>query len=81
LPKLPKLRVTYTIGRATVERVVELEQAKAFAYGSHGAQPRVVVEGQAVNSDQELYRLATEEVYEGKEYLEVVLRIPLLGGA
>ncbi len=70
MSKLPKLKIKLLFGD-TGEDIYELEQAKyRFTYGQEGM---VVVEGQVVNSYEELVQLASRDDYKDKEFLEVEL--------
>ena len=76
MPKLPKLKVQILFGYP-IEDICDLEQARyRFSYGRGGL---VVVEGQVVNSYEELVQLAKDDRYKGKEFLEVDL-VEILGG-
>ena len=77
MSKLPKLKVKLPFGD-TVQDVCELEQARyRFSYGQ---ETLVVVEGQVVNSYEELVQLASRDEYKDKEFLEVQLLENLPGG-
>ena len=77
MSKLPKLKIKLFLGD-TGEDICELEQAKyRFTYGQEGM---VVVEGQVVNSYEELVQLASRDDYKDKEFLEVELLPALIGG-
>ncbi|MBM3300800.1 MAG: hypothetical protein FJY85_12700 [Deltaproteobacteria bacterium] len=75
---LPMLRVRYEFSGKYEERLVDFEQARDFTYGSHGWRPRVIAEGQAVSSYDDLIRLASR--CSGKEVIDVLLYIPILTG-
>ena len=77
MSKLPKLKIKLLFGYPS-EDICELEQAKyRFTYGQEGL---VVVEGQVVNSYEELVQLASRDDYKDKEFLEVELLPALIGG-
>ena len=60
------------------EDICELEQARyRFSYGSGVV---VMVEGQVVNSYDELVQLAAQDKYKDREFLEVVLIVDLVAG-
>ena len=80
MSKVPKLKVRYDIEDERGERIMELEQARDFFYGSEDGYPLVVMEGQAVNSYKELIQLASQDSYRNKEFLKVELRSVVLGG-
>ena len=70
MPKLPKLKVRRTWN--PVEETHDLEQARHLLF-SRGTDMLVIVEGQMVNSYEELVQLATQDAYKDKESLEVVM--------
>ena len=70
MSKLPKLKVRRTWN--PVEETHDLEQARHLLF-SRGADMLVIVEGQMVNSYEELVQLAAQEPYKDKESLEVVM--------
>ena len=71
MSKLPKLKVQSLFGSGNEPDICDLEQAKnRFDYGSETI---VLVEGQVVNSHEELIELASQDQYKDKEFLEVVL--------
>ena len=77
MAKLPKLKVKLPFGDAS-EDICEVEQAKyRFSYSG---EVLVVVEGQVVNSHEELVELASRDDYQDKEFLEVELLPALMGG-
>ena len=77
MSRLPKLKIKLPFGNSD-EDICELEQAKyRFTYGQEGL---VVVEGQVVNSYEELVQLASRDDYKDKEFLEVELLPTLPGG-
>lgn len=77
MAKLPKLKVKRLFGYPD-EDICELEQAKyRFNYGGDVV---IMVEGQVVNSHEELVQLATQDNYKDREFLEVVLITELVGG-
>ncbi len=70
MSKLPKLKVRKTWN--PVEETHDLEQARHLLFG-RGADMLVIVEGQRVDSYEELVQLATQNPYKDKESLEVVM--------
>jgi hypothetical protein len=78
MSKLPKLKVKRPFGYPR-EEIRELEQAQYFLFSS-GSGALVVVEGQVVNSYEELVQLAAQERYKDREFLEVVMAIQMGGG-
>lgn len=77
MSKLPKLRVNWPVGGYPSEDIRDFEQAKYFPFGG---QVFILVEGQLINSYEELVQLATQECYQDKEFLEVLLAEPIGGG-
>jgi len=77
MSKLPKLKVTDWSNGYPDEEIRDFEQAKDFL----NLDPTllVTVEGEVLVSYNELIRLASQERYQGKEFLEVEL-VPLVGG-
>ena len=78
MPKLPKLKLKKPFGYP-FEEVRDFEQARYFLF-SYGNDAIVAVEGQVVNSYEELLQLASQEPYKDKESLEVVLLPAVVGG-
>jgi len=77
MSKLPKLKVQSPFGSGNEGDICNLEQARhRFDYGSESV---VLVDGQVVNSYEELTQVVTQERYKDKEFLEVVL-LPLIAG-
>ena len=76
--KLPKLRVQSFFEFDNKADIYDLEQAKdRIDYESESI---ILLEGQAVNSHEELVQLATKEQYKDKEFLEVVVLPYIVGG-
>ena len=78
MPKLPKLKLKKPFGYP-FEEVRNFEQARYFLF-SYGANAVVLVEGQVVNSFEELVQLAARDCYKSKESLEVQLLPAVVGG-
>ena len=77
MSSLPKLKVQSLLESDSKSDIYDLEQAKNhFDYESETI---VLVEGQVVNSHEELVRLSTQEQYKDREFLEVVL-LPFIDG-
>jgi len=74
---LPKLQVKWW-GRW--ERVIDFEQAKSLLPFGHYEGVRILVEGQAVNSYEELVQLAAQDCHKDKELLELAVIMPVSGG-
>ncbi len=77
MSKLPKLKIRLPFGNPS-EDICDLEQAKyRFTYGGEII---VVVEGQVVNSYEQLVQLAAQDAYKDREFLEVELLPAIVGG-
>jgi len=76
MSQLPKLKIKLPLGSLS-EDVCELEQAKYRLNFDDGV---LLVEGQTVHSYDELVKLATQDNYKNKEFLEVVLLQVIEGG-
>ncbi len=75
MSKLPKLRVKDLVEHSS-EEIRDLEQAKCLPFCHHVL---IFVEGQVVDSYEELVHLAALDCYKGKESLEVLVT-PAMGG-
>jgi hypothetical protein len=74
---LPKLKVQTIRDLKLVEEILEIEQAKYLVH----ANAHVVVEGQRINTYDELVQMVNQDGYRDREYLEVVLLpIEVAGG-
>lgn len=77
MPKLPKLKLKIPEGYDEYyEGIHEFEEAKDFL-SNWGAM--FIVDGQVINSHEELIKLATRDQYKDKEFLEVMV-IPFIEG-
>ena len=75
MSKLPKLKIKPIFSTGAEADICDLEQAKnRFDYAYETI---VLVEGQVVNSYEELVQIATQ--YQNKEFLEVTL-LPFIAG-
>jgi hypothetical protein len=74
---LPKIKVIRPAGYPSGE-IRELEQARYFLF-SYGSGTIVVIDGQVVNSYEELVQLASQEHYRDREFLEAMVA-PLFSG-
>lgn len=72
----PKLKVKVLAG-PPCEEIRDFEQARSLPFGEHVL---IVVEGQTVESYEELLRLAAQEQHKDKAYLEVLVTYVLYGG-
>ena len=71
MPELPKLKMQPIFDSKMEADVIDLEQAKnRFFYGHETV---VLVEGQVVTSHAELVKLASQDQYKDKEFLEVTI--------
>ncbi len=77
MPESPKLRVTHP-GWVRGGDIRELKQAQSLF--DNGGSALVTVEGQVVGSYEELVKLAKQEPYKDKEFLEVKLLLRIGGG-
>ena len=75
MSKLPKLKLIMP-HRQQAEEIRDFEEAEKFL-SNWGM--LVVVEGQVINSYQELIKLANQDSYKNKEFLEVTV-IPFIEG-
>ncbi len=75
--KLPKLKVISPYWDVA-EEVRDFEQGRYLPFSA--ASFAVVVEGQVVFSYEELVRLAAEEPYKDKDFLEITLLEIIVGG-
>ena len=78
MSKLPKLKLKKPFGYP-FEEIRKFEQAQYFLF-SYGNSATVMVEGQAVNSYDELLQLAAKDCYKDRETLEVLLVPAVIGG-
>ena len=74
MSKLPKLKLIMPTGH---DKFREIEEVENF-FPDWGM--RVLVEGQMVNSYEELVELASQDKYKNKEFLEVTLLPIIVGG-
>ena len=75
MSRLPKLRIRFPSG-SPGEYICELEQAKDYLNFNEGV---FLVEGQGIQSYDELVSIATQDKYKNKEFLEVEL-LHIIGG-
>jgi len=78
MSRLPKLKLKKPFGYPFEENR-EFEQAQYFLF-SYGDSATVMVEGQVINSYEELVQLAAQDCYKDKESLEVLLLPAVVGG-
>jgi hypothetical protein len=72
----PKLQVS-GLGWDSGGETRNFEEARLFPYGGGAL---IAVEGQVINSYEELVKLADQEPYKYKEYLEVIFLPIIVGG-
>jgi len=78
--KLPKLKVKWwSLGSEDEETTCDFEQAKDVVFGYR---PSVLafVEGEMINSYEELVQVATQDQHKDKETLNVALIVMEIGG-
>ena len=78
MPRLPKLKLKKPFGYP-FEEIRDFEQAQYFLFG-YGDSAIVMVEGQVINSYEELVQIGVQDCYKDKESLEVVLLPAVIGG-
>lgn len=76
MTKLPKLKVQGFRSDVS-EEIRDFEQAKLFPFSHHDLV--VVVEGEVVNSYEDIVQIVAQERYKDKEYLEVAF-VPMIEG-
>jgi len=76
---LPILKVKW-LGQPLQERTIDFEKAKHILPFGSPATLSITVEGQMINSYDELVQLATEKHYRDKQFLEVVVIASVAGG-
>ena len=75
---LPKLKVQSLSNTGAEADICEIEQAKnRFEYSYDTV---ILVEGQVVNSYEELVEFASQDQYKDKEFLEITLLPLIVGG-
>ncbi len=72
----PRLKVS-GLGWAFDGEILEFEQAKLFPYGGGAL---ITVEGNVINSYDDVRIMIEKEPYKNKEYLEVVFLPIIVGG-
>jgi len=74
MSKLPKLKVKL---RGLSDDIRDFEQGKYLLFCDHVL---ILVEGQVINSYEELVQLAAQDGYKDKEFLEVLVTTAVAGG-
>jgi len=77
--RLPKLKVKWFL-ESFSEETIDLEQAKYRLPLGPPYALSVMLDGQRINSYEELVQLATQDRYKDNEFLEVVVLTPIGGG-
>jgi len=77
LANLPELKINKTAWSNEPEIMVPFEQAKLFPYQEELI---IVAEGKQINSYDDLLKLALQEQYRNKKYIEVVFLPMIVGG-
>ena len=78
MSKLPRLKLRKPYSHP-FEEIRDFEQARYFLFG-YGDSAIVQVEGQVINSYDELVQLAAQDCNKDKDFLEVLLLPAVLGG-
>ncbi len=78
MSKLPRLKLKKPHSHP-FEEIRDFEQAKYFLF-DYGDSAIVQVEGQVINSYEELVQLAAQDGNKDKDFLEVLLLPAVLGG-
>ncbi len=76
MSRLPKLKVKMHIGHSS-EEISDFEQGRYLPFSDHVL---ILVEGQVINSYEELVQLVAQDCYKDKESLEVVVTSAIGGG-
>jgi hypothetical protein len=76
MEKLPRLKIN-GLGWDQDKDLHDLNEARYFAFNEDLI---VTLEGQVVNSFEEIETLAESQKYRGKEYLEIVFLPVIVGG-
>jgi hypothetical protein len=76
MSRLPKIRIKLPSGNPG-EYIYELEQARDFLNFREGV---FVIDGQGVQSYDDLVRIATQDKYKDKEIIDIVLLHLIDGG-
>ncbi len=80
MPELPRLKVKWwSLGSPEEEIICNLEQAKEVIFGNRPA-ALVFVEGEMINSYEELVQLAKQARYKGNEVISVAMVVTDIGG-
>ncbi|MFC2013346.1 hypothetical protein ACFLU8_00395 [Chloroflexota bacterium] len=74
---MPKLKIISTLRYN--DEICDLEQAKDILFRSSGILTHVVVEGQLIQSYEDLVQLISQEQYKDREFLEV-RELPIMPG-
>ena len=77
MSELPKLKIKIPHWHGDKEIVGDFKDAEKLFSQLRG---KVVVEGEVVHSHKELVKLASQEQYKHKEFLEVTILVAIAGG-
>jgi hypothetical protein len=77
MDKLPKLKVKKQALQSDEGEIQDFEVAKKFPFDTDFV---VVVEGQQINSYEHLLKIAGQEKFKNKEFLEVIFLPMIVGG-
>lgn len=76
---MPRLKIRSLLDSAEKTEICDLEQAKS-RFAQWPVSIIVVVEGHAVNSQEELAHLVSQERYQDREFLDVMVMPVIEGG-
>jgi hypothetical protein len=77
MEKLPQLKVRKETRQFGKEEIQDFEQAKKFPFGADFI---IVAEGKQINSYEDLLKLAGQEKFKNKKYLDVIFLPMIVGG-
>jgi hypothetical protein len=77
MSRFPKLRVTHWVDAHPSEEMIDFEEAPYFLFNYDVI---VAVEGEVIHSYEELIRLASQDRYRDRDFLEVQMETVVAGG-
>jgi hypothetical protein len=77
MDNLPKLKIKKQAWQSGEEEIQDFEQARKFPFDTDFV---VVAEGQQINSYEDLLKMAGQEKFKNKEFLEVIFIPMIVGG-
>ena len=77
MSRLPKLKITSSLRYS--EEIYDLEQAKDILFRSSGIPMQFFIEGELIQSYDDLIQLIAQDQYKDKEFLEVK-ELPIMPG-